>query len=324
MKRPARSKGRKGKAKDGPWVPARRSKPGGKGTLLIVGGREDKTGECRILREIAERTKHRKLVVCTSASEVAMEVWDEYERIFKRLGVKDVCHLAVESADRARDPALLPVLKGAQTVFFTGGDQLKLTTRLGGTPLLEMVFGIFETGGLIAGTSAGAAIMGESMLVGSEASDPHKVGNWMMAPGMGFMKDIIIDQHFAQRGRIGRLLHAVALNPGILGIGIDEDTAVIIENGKMEVIGNHAVYVVDGRSVSYTNISEAAADMTFSMHDVTLHILGHSELFDLSERRPQSSQELMRRKEVPGDFNPRKRSRASKGKRRESKAEARA
>ena len=121
---------------------------------------------------------------------------------------------------------------------------------------------------------------------GSTVSESHKVGNWMMAPGLGFLDDILVDQHFAQRGRIGRLLGAVALNPGVLGVGIDEDTAVVVQNGNMKVIGNNAVYVVDGRFVSSTNISEADAEKTMSMHDVRLHILASDEKFDLKNRKP--------------------------------------
>ena len=106
-----------------------------------------------------------------------------------------------------------------------------------------------------------------------------------MAPGLGLVHGIIIDQHFAQRGRIGRLLGAIALNPANLGIGIDEDTAIIVDESKFQVIGSNAVYVVDGHNVTHTNISEAGADQTMSMHDVKLHIMAHKEIFDLETRK---------------------------------------
>ena len=258
------------------------------GKLIIIGGREDKTDSMIILREIAKNTGRGKMVVATIASEAPNEVWEEYYRVFTALGVKNISHFNIEQHDQALDPKHLELFKGVRTVFFSGGDQLKITTKIGGTPIMDRVYEIYQKGGVIAGTSAGAAIMGKTMLVGNEASEAenHKVGSWMMAPGLGFIEDILIDQHFAQRGRISRLLGAIALNPGVLGIGIDEDTAIIIDQNQFRVIGRHAVYVIDGRNVSYTNISEAAAEKTMSMHNVRLHILSCSDKFDIQDRKP--------------------------------------
>jgi cyanophycinase len=128
--------------------------------------------------------------------------------------------------------------------------------------------------------------MGKTMLVGAEEeTESHKIGNWMMAPGLGLLGEIIIDQHFAQRGRIGRLLGAIASNPGILGVGIDEDTSIIVEDDEFRVVGSNAVYVVDGSEVTYTNIAEEAAERTMSMHDVRLHILSNDQVFNVSTRK---------------------------------------
>lgn len=255
-----------------------------KGTLIIIGGREDKEKEMAILKEIAEKTGRAKLVIATLASQVADEVWQEYKKIFHLLGVKNLEHFNIIQHHEASEPDNIAKFKNAHSVFFTGGDQLKITTKIGGTPVMDEVMKIYKSGGLIAGTSAGAAIMGKTMLVGGDNMESHKVGNWMMSPGLGFIEDIIIDQHFAQRGRIGRLLGAVALNPGIMGIGIDEDTAIVVKDGVIKVIGTNAVYVVDGHNVSSTNISEADAEKTMSMHDVRLHILANQEKFHLRKR----------------------------------------
>lgn len=255
------------------------------GTLIIIGGREDKTGEMEILKEVVQHTGRAKLVIATVASKIPNELWNDYKKIFNSLGIKNIEHFGAEQHAEACDPKKLTIFDQARTVFFTGGDQLKITTKLGGTPIYDRILEIFKNGGIIAGTSAGAAAMGKNMLIGSESSESHKVGNWMMAPGLGLIEDIIIDQHFAQRGRIGRLLGAVALNPGILGIGIDEDTAIVIQDGGFKVIGKNAVYVVDGRYVSSTNISEADAEKTMSMHDVRLHILAREEKFNLKNRK---------------------------------------
>jgi cyanophycinase len=258
----------------------------GAGTLIIVGGREDKETDRVILKKIARCTGSGKMIIATVASEVADELWHDYKRIFTELGVKTIEHLTLTQPEQARMINTEKLMKGASTVFFTGGDQLKITTKIGGSPLMEALFGLYRRGGTIAGTSAGAAVMGKTMLVGSERVESHKVGNWMMAPGLGFLEDMLIDQHFAQRGRIGRLLGAVALNPGVLGIGIDEDTAIVVDKNEFKVIGTNAVYVVDGRTVSYTNISEASAEKTMSMHGVTLHILASGEVFNLENRIP--------------------------------------
>lgn len=260
------------------------------GALIIIGGAEDKSGEMEILREVAARTDTGKLILVTAASQYAEDTWQRYCEVFKNLGVKSVEHLHIEQPEDARDPKLSSLFENASTVFFTGGDQLRITTKIGGTPIVEWIFEIYRTGGTIAGTSAGASIMGETMLVGEEIVESHKVGNWMMAPGLGLIENMLIDQHFAQRGRIGRLLGAVAMNPGILGIGIDENTAILIQGHSFAVIGQNAVYVIDGREVTYTNISEAAAERTMSMHDVKIHILSGKEQFDLTHRRPSLPQ----------------------------------
>lgn len=263
------------------------SKKTKEGTLIIIGGGEDKVGEKDILKEVVKHNGSGKLVVATIASQIPMEVWNDYQDVFHKLGVKKVAHFNIDQPEEAHNPKALEIFKDAKTVFFTGGDQLKITTKIGGSVVLDRIQEIFGKGGTIAGTSAGAAVMGQTMLVGGENKESHKVGNWMMAPGLGFMGEIIIDQHFAQRGRIGRLLGAVSMNPGILGIGIDEDTAIIVNKTNFQVMGNNAVYVIDGHDVTYTNVAEASADKTMSMHNVKIHILADNESFDLQSRIPE-------------------------------------
>jgi cyanophycinase len=255
-----------------------------KGTLIVIGGREDKFGDKKILKEIAQHVKRSKLVVASIASQLPTEVFQEYKQIFSELGVKNVEHLSIESHQEALSREKLAILEKAKCVFFSGGDQVKITSKIGGTPVMNKIFDIYKKGGVIAGTSAGAAIMGKIMLVGGENGESHKIGNWMMAPGLGFVDNIIVDQHFAQRGRIGRLLGAVALNPGVIGVGIDEDTSIIIKDSSFKVLGTNAVYVIDGRYVTATNVSEADAENTMSMHDIRLHILAAGQGFNLNTR----------------------------------------
>jgi cyanophycinase len=261
----------------------------GKGTLLVIGGHEDKTGDKVILREFVRLAGSGTLVVATLASKNAgAELWENYRRVFTELGVKQIRHLDVESREETRDATRMDMIAQADAIFFTGGDQLQLTSQLGGTPLCDRIQAFYyERGGVIAGTSAGASVMCETMLVSGNGDESHKIGDTLrMAPGLGFVKDMIIDQHFAERGRIGRLLAAVAQNPRILGVGIDEDTAILVEKGKcFQVLGSGAVYVIDGRSVTETNISQTNSDHTLSIFDVQLHLLSQGDTFDLRARQ---------------------------------------
>ncbi len=138
----------------------------------------------------------------------------------------------------------------------------------------------------MAGTSAGASVMSETMLVRGSSQESHRIGDLHMAPGLGLMRDVIIDQHFAERGRIGRLLGAVAQNPRVLGVGIDEDTAIVVDGDQFTVLGVGAVYIVDGTGVTHSNIAEAQPERTLSMHDVRVHVLSRGDRFNLAERRP--------------------------------------
>src|SRR3954453_15907813 len=234
------------------------------GSLVIIGGHEDKEGERAILREVCARAGHTKLVVATVATAHHDEVWDEYRRLFKALGVRSLAHLHVESRADAFSTDKLAVLDGAGAVFFTGGDLLRITSRIGGAPVCDRIREIFLTGGVIAGASgggsgAGGAMVGaggEKRVVAGGTDESHRCASLKMAPGLGFLRGVIIDQHFAERGRLGRLGGAVPQNPRVLGIGIDEDTAILAESQGFSVIGSGAVYVVDGMRESYTNLSE--------------------------------------------------------------------
>jgi cyanophycinase len=262
-----------------------------KGTLIIIGGHEDKEGDKLILRLLAKHVNGGKLVVATVASDIPDEVWADYQPLFHSLGVKDVVHLDVSSRGDAKSEEKLRILDGAAGVFFTGGDQLKITSQLGDTPIYERIRQIYIEGGTIAGTSAGASVVCETMMVSGAGSESHRIGNSLqMAPGFGLIPGVIIDQHFAQRGRIGRLIAAVAQNPRILGIGIDEDTAIICDQTScFRVLGSGAVYVADGSDITYSNLTEEARDRVLSTFDVKLHVLSMGDEYDLATRRPSNN-----------------------------------
>lgn len=259
------------------------------GTLILIGGSEDKVGARLILCEVAKHVGAGKLVVATVASEIPELQWATYSAVFRELGVGSVEHLSIATREQASDPARTAVLNDATAVFFTGGDQLKITSRLAGTPVYSRIRAVYEReGGLIAGTSAGASAMGEMMLVSNSTEESHKVASaFFMARGLGLVRDMVIDQHFAQRARIERLVGAVSEDPTVLGIGIDEDTALVMSpGGTMRVIGAGAVYIADGQSVTYTNLAEKAAERTLCLFDLRLHVLCHQSSFDLATRRP--------------------------------------
>jgi cyanophycinase len=261
----------------------------GRRTLILIGGREDKHGERVILSEVVSRVGDGTLVVATLASAEPDCQWRRYQRAFSELGVSRITHLAVTERADALDRRATEVLNDATAVFFTGGDQQQIVAKLGGTALLARLRELSEAGALLAGTSAGAAAMGEVMLVARGGrDDSHKVRNaFYMTRGLGLVRDLIIDQHFAQRARIHRLLGAVGENPGVLGIGIDEDTAVVVQpHVGFEVIGSGAVYVVDGSRLTHTNVSAQASKSTLCLFDVALHILNADSGFDLATRRP--------------------------------------
>jgi cyanophycinase len=262
-----------------------RRKPG---TLFIIGGSEDKQNTKVILSTLAERIGSGRLVISTLASQHGEEVWEVYRKLFTALGVKQIRHLGIGYRDEMAKSPQVDIFDGVTALFFTGGDQLRITTSLGGTKLFERIEEVFNRGGVIAGTSAGAAALSEMMLVGSPGNGAYKVGDaFQMVPGLGLVRDVIIDQHFSERGRIKRLLGAVAQNPRLLGIGIDEDTAIIVEGSKQfRVIGSGAVYMVDGHDLTFTNIAEDSMGRTMSVFGIKLHVLSQGDSFDLSARAP--------------------------------------
>jgi cyanophycinase len=262
-----------------------------RGSLIIIGGGEDRDpkGKRVILSEVARRLRGGKLVLATVASREPEGYFEDYRAAFADLGLGELIELYVEDRAEARDPSKLEVLDDAAGIFFSGGDQLRITSQIGDSSIESRVRAIYERGGVIAGTSAGASVMSDTMLVGGASQATHRIGDLHMAPGLGLIRDVIIDQHFAERGRFGRLIGAVAHNPRVIGIGIDEDTAAIVDDRRLRVIGSGAVYVVDGTRASYCNLAGARPDRVLSMHDVTVHVLGTGDGYDLAERRPISA-----------------------------------
>lgn len=258
------------------------------GNLMIIGGAEDKKGPCTILKEFVKLAggNEAKIVIMTSATELPEEVGKEYTELFQRLGAGETQVLRVETRAEAANVEHINLLREATGIFFTGGDQLRITSMLGGTLIDQVLHEMYEKDVIIGGTSAGASAMSDTMIVEGNSDASPKKNTLKMAPGMGLLEEVTIDQHFAQRGRLGRLLTAVAQNPYILGIGIDEDTAIMVfSDATFTVIGSQTVTIVDGRHIDDTNVSELKPDQPLVMTNVLLHILPQGYKFDLQNRK---------------------------------------
>jgi len=260
-----------------------------KGNLVIIGGAEDKEGECIILKKLVELAGGRdgNLVILTAATEEPKATGDQYTSIFSRLGIEDINVVDIQTREDANNKKNVELIEKATCIFFTGGDQLRITSIMGGTLAERMLQKVYERGVVIAGTSAGASVMSETMITAGNDDDAPKKCTLKMAPGLGLLKDVVIDQHFAQRGRIGRLLTAIAQNPHVLGIGIDEDTAIVVKpDSTFEVIGSHAVTIIDGMSSDFSNVSELKPDEILAFTNITMHLLPSGFQYNIKSRVP--------------------------------------
>lgn len=273
-----------------------------KGILVSIGGAEDrgtmeeqdredheldftKYGILNTIVELAHK-KEPSVEVITTASSIPEDYYAQYKKAFKKLGCGHVGHLNVSRRDEADDKKLLQRLSDCDIVLFTGGDQLRLCSILGGTPLLDCLKERYHSERIIiAGTSAGAAAMSNTMICGGNPARSYFKGEVMLSLGFGFLHDVIIDTHFDKRGRFGRLAQAIAAQPGAIGIGLGEDTGVIIEHGtRFRAIGSSSVVVLDGSKVLYNNIADIRDGMPISIGNLVVHMLAHSDTFDIEKR----------------------------------------
>lgn len=246
------------------------------GHLVIIGGHEDRSRDMTILSRFVELSggPEGRIVVITAASSVADEMWKMYDEAFGALGVTQRVHLEITSREDANSEEFVRLVGEADGIFMTGGDQKRLLALIGGTAMdAEMHIALKVRGATIGGTSAGASAMSGHMLAQGRVELLPEKGSVSLGAGLGFLHRVVVDQHFSERQRLSRLLSIVAQNPYLQGIGIDEDTALVIERGVgIEVLGEGAVTVVDGRSMS-TNIAEIRDRATPELIDVRLHLL---------------------------------------------------
>jgi cyanophycinase len=260
------------------------------GHLLVIGGAEDKYNERRILKKFLELAggDRAEILIVPVASDFPEFAADVYTQAFRNLGVAGPRVLRATSRQDVAHADVDKLLDGVTGVFMTGGDQMRLVSLLGGTKLAERLRRLVrETDVVMAGTSAGAAAMSTSMIVRGEASShPHK-NAVKLSPGLGFLKNIIIDQHFSERGRISRLITAVSYNPYNLGIGIDENTAIILDGkGVLEVFGAGSTTIVDGSQITFNEIAEVSDNEAFSICGVQFHVLRDGLVYNYLDRHP--------------------------------------
>ncbi|MQP23518.1 cyanophycinase [Flavobacterium sp. LMO8] len=277
------------------------------GKLIIIGGAVDKGSftetnldkdaaknlnffETGILKRIIKESKNKeesRIEVITTASVIPREIGPEYIKAFSYLGANNTDVLYIEKREQASDPEILERLKAADVVMFTGGDQLRLTSILGGTPFDEILIDKYRNSDFIyAGTSAGAAAASNNMIYQGSSSEALLKGEVKITSGLGLIDDVVIDTHFVKRGRIGRLFQAVVGNPKVLGVGLGEDTGLLITNGRqMEAIGSGLVILVDGREVKDTNLTQVELGQPISINHLVTHVMSQYDRFNLDTHK---------------------------------------
>ena len=275
-----------------------------KGKLIAIGGAVDKgigvdsenSGNLKseflelgilkhLLEELTGSTK--RIEIITTASQIPEITGQNYLDAFKRLGNKNVGVMDIQKREDTLSQKYLERIQQAEGVLFTGGNQLRLTTILGGTEFLKILLDKYQNEKFVlAGTSAGAMAMSSTMIYHGSSSEALLKGEVKMSRGLGFIKDVIFDSHFIKRGRFGRLCQAIASNPVNIGIGLGEDTGLLIIKGDhMEAIGSGLVIIVEGDDIKYTNLADIEDGKPISIENLTVHVLSQGHTYIFSERR---------------------------------------
>lgn len=276
-----------------------------KGFLVSVGGAEDKGTdlekgiiernrlnffELGILKNIINLIPEGQepiVEVITTASSIPDEVWENYEEAFHKLGCKKVGHLRIRNREDTSNPEYLQRLKECNCIMFSGGNQLRLSSIFGGTEFLDIVRDRYQNEPfVIGGTSAGAMAMSNNMIYEGSAAQAHLKGEVKITIGLGFLNRVIIDSHFDKRGRFNRLAQAVAGNPGAIGIGLGEDTGIIVKKGvHLTAIGSGSVVIIDGRNIDYNNIADIEFGKPISVENIIVHIMSCDDVYNLETRK---------------------------------------
>jgi cyanophycinase len=267
-------------------TPSNNSDHANRGYLVPIGGAEEKFHNPEILDRFVDICggKNARIAIIPTASEME-DTGRNYEKLFRKLGIKHAQVLQLITREDCQSDKYLDYIEKADGVFMTGGNQLRLSTTLGGTPVAQAIRRRNAAGMHVAGTSAGAAFMPEHMIAGGNEGSTPSPDMVTMAPGLGLTNGFIIDQHFRERDRLGRLLTALAYNPFAVGIGLDEDTAAFIKPGDdLEVVGSGGITIIDPTKISYSSMDRAKRGDPVSLIDVKLHILIAGGRFEIETR----------------------------------------
>lgn len=265
------------------------------GHLVAIGGAEDKTSESKILRRVFSLAPEgeTEVAVLATASGIPDDVFPQYEEAFSQLGASKVHYLDVRSREDAGKEKNVELVGRCGTIFFTGGDQLRLTNILGGSPLLEAIRAHHAKGAVVAGTSAGAAAMSATMIYDGSAADALRKGAVKMSSGLAFVEGIVIDSHFLERGRFTRLMEVGATNPEYIGVGLGENAAVVVHEGHiLEAVGRGHVIVVDSYNLLSSNVAEISDGEAVAVEHIVMHALISGCGYDIQERRFLQPQQL--------------------------------
>lgn len=265
-----------------------------RGPLVAIGGAEDKTSESEILRRVLLLSKKEAPIVgvITTASSIPDDVFDSYREVFSDLGASEVLDIRIRERSDAASDQFVEMIRNSDIVFISGGDQMRLTYVLGGSPAMETIRAGHQSGTVIAGTSAGAACQSQTMVYGGPADDSLRKGAVQMSAGFGLVEGVIIDTHFLERGRFSRLMEVGATNPEYLGVGLGEDAAVLFEGDVMRAFGPGHVIIVDSSQISGSNVSDLSDGEAVTVHNIIMHALVDGYGFNLTDRRVLGPEEL--------------------------------
>lgn len=269
-----------------------------KGLLVAIGGKEDKENDLQILSTVISlaNKEKKKIEIITTASQHPEEVGSDYYRIFTKDPNHTVGLLNISTREQAADVSFLERISEADVIFFTGGDQLRITSILGGSPIeAEILRRYRDEFCIIAGTSAGASAMSKTMINGGDSREALRKGTINVSSGIGLVDNAIIDTHFVERGRFSRLIQTVSMNPRNTGIGLGEDSGIVIEDGCiLKAIGGGITVILDGQNLKYTNVANINSDESIAIENLVIHTIVDGYGYDLCRKKYLKPDDLRR------------------------------
>ena len=263
-------------------------KPFFRGCLIAIGGNEDRENDLVVLKRVVQEVRKTdyKVGVITTASETPEERGEDYRQVFTTLAASEIEILHIKDRAQANNATMAKTLEDADLIFLVGGDQLRLTTIIGGSLIFEAIRNRLEMGAIIAGTSAGAAVFSDTMIYDGKSEEGLIKGSVLTTSGFGFVENVVFDTHFNARGRIGRLVQIITMNPACIGVGIGEDSGVLLKgDGILEVIGLGTVVIIDGSDIAHSNVMNIEPGGAIAVENVRIHSLVNGYGYHFKERK---------------------------------------